>query len=334
MITPFFIPLAYLLWKIQSCFAVSSNRTIDDFYGDPITGFIPFYEPHKAWNAVANGNCSICFVHVDPTQTSNDTWHDSNLIFNSEEQQRPFICDNSIYGDPGTAVYLFSVILNLTPSDPLVDYNLTFTLDDTLSGTFMHLAQTTSNDISYHVPIFASTGLASQPHTLIARTASPSIFIFDYAIYTVEDNITSSGTAQPATPSSTGESASAQHPVEDSITSSGTARPVTSSSTGESASDQHPSSLSALNLGAIISASICGFLAASLLSGILYFRGRRRSAKNSGTQDMENGHITPWTGGVGINPTLSPEMITDSTSLPPYTPLETPHQTPTIRKNR
>jgi hypothetical protein len=55
MITPFFIPLAYLLWKIQSCFAVSSNRTIDDFYGDPITGFIPFYEPHKAWNAVAVG---------------------------------------------------------------------------------------------------------------------------------------------------------------------------------------------------------------------------------------------------------------------------------------
>ncbi|KAJ7245452.1 hypothetical protein C8J57DRAFT_1082236 [Mycena rebaudengoi] len=175
MITPFFIPLAYLLWKIQSCFAVSSNRTIDDFYGDPITGFIPLYEPHKAWNA--NGNCSICFVHVDPTQTSNDTWHDST--------QRNNNAPSSVTIQfTGTAVYLFSIIPNLTPSDPLVDYNLTFTLDDMLSGTFMHLAQNTLNDISYHVPIFASTGLASQPHTLIARTASPSIFIFDYAIYT------------------------------------------------------------------------------------------------------------------------------------------------------
>jgi hypothetical protein len=100
MISPFFIPLAYLLWKIQSCFAVSSNRTIDDFYGDPITGFIPLYEPLNAWHAVAvgillageslsadeiiqNGNCSTCFVHVDPTQTSNDTWHDSTQKNNS-----------------------------------------------------------------------------------------------------------------------------------------------------------------------------------------------------------------------------------------------------------
>jgi hypothetical protein len=48
---PYFFALCALA-LIQGCISAVSNRTIDDFSGDVITGFHPMYWPHDGWNVV------------------------------------------------------------------------------------------------------------------------------------------------------------------------------------------------------------------------------------------------------------------------------------------
>jgi hypothetical protein len=48
---PSFFALCALA-PIQGCISVVSNRTIDDFNGDVITGFHPKYAPQDAWHIV------------------------------------------------------------------------------------------------------------------------------------------------------------------------------------------------------------------------------------------------------------------------------------------
>jgi hypothetical protein len=51
------------------------------------------------------------------------------------------------------------------------------------SGRYIHLPDT-STAFHYSFPVFSAGGLQNEPHTLIAATASHSLFIFDYAVYT------------------------------------------------------------------------------------------------------------------------------------------------------
>ncbi|KAJ7662914.1 hypothetical protein B0H17DRAFT_1257583 [Mycena rosella] len=159
------------LAQFQVCIAILSNRTVDDFNGDLITGFLPLYEPQNAWNT--DGNCTSCSVKPDPTQALDHTWHDSS--------QRAGDSPSSVTLQfTGTAIYLFCIV----PADDATNLvNLTFTLDGTFTGAYTH-TPIGSKDISYLVPVLATGGFNNTPHTLVARTASPSLFIFDYAMYT------------------------------------------------------------------------------------------------------------------------------------------------------
>jgi hypothetical protein len=83
---------------------------------------------------------------------------------------------------PGTAIYLFCVIPNTIPfTTTLVD--LKFTLDGALISTYTHIPDS-SADILYSVPVLSSQDLSNEAHTLIAETASNSLFVFDFAMYT------------------------------------------------------------------------------------------------------------------------------------------------------
>jgi hypothetical protein len=55
--------------------AILVNRTIDDQFGDPITGTYPTYSPAEDWRPGAN--CSDCSVRPDVTKAFDGTWHDS-----------------------------------------------------------------------------------------------------------------------------------------------------------------------------------------------------------------------------------------------------------------
>ncbi|KAJ7463936.1 hypothetical protein FB451DRAFT_1042574 [Mycena latifolia] len=168
-----------VLAQVHDCLCVVSNRTIDDFNGDAITGFHPIYEPQDAWNT--NGNCTECAVKLDPSLTLNRTWHDSGSSLNPSASVEILFTGKLHF--QGTAIYLFCIVPNTIPQIK-TPTNVTFTLDGVLiQGGYTHTPDS-SSDISYNVSVLAAQGLENEPHTLIVRKASRSLFLFDYAIYT------------------------------------------------------------------------------------------------------------------------------------------------------
>ncbi|KAH9911286.1 uncharacterized protein BXZ73DRAFT_82907 [Epithele typhae] len=75
-----FAPLAILAAVLGACRARGVNRTIDDYYGDSVTGVVPmYYTPPANWtdgNTCANG-CHVNRNNVDTSKAFNRTWHDS-----------------------------------------------------------------------------------------------------------------------------------------------------------------------------------------------------------------------------------------------------------------
>ncbi|KAJ7468724.1 hypothetical protein FB451DRAFT_1039118 [Mycena latifolia] len=175
MISPFFFfVLVCVLAHVRGCLCAVSNRTIDDTNGDEITGFLPIYEPRDSWNT--DGACPKCAVHPDPSLAFDHTWHDGTT-----NQNPPYSVEIHF---TGTAVYLFCIVTPNNIGGTIANTNLTFTLDDTLlPDGYTHMSDS-SSPISYNVSVFAAEGLKNVSHKLIARTGSPSLFLFDYAIYT------------------------------------------------------------------------------------------------------------------------------------------------------
>ncbi|KAJ7167452.1 hypothetical protein C8R43DRAFT_877357 [Mycena crocata] len=171
----FRVPLlvAWILWLLRSCIAIVSNRTIDDTKGDSITGFIPIYSPAKQWTP--GTNCSGCLVQPEIGRLFDYTWHDTT-------QGDGGVPSTVTLNFTGTAIYLFCVVPNSIPfATTLVD--LKFVLDGVLIGTYTHVPDS-SNEILYSVPVLSSVNLKNEPHTLVAQTASNSLFVFDFAMYT------------------------------------------------------------------------------------------------------------------------------------------------------
>ncbi|KAJ6589158.1 hypothetical protein B0H19DRAFT_922909 [Mycena capillaripes] len=168
----------YALTQVLGCLSAVSNRTIDDEKGDPVTDYLPVYAPPNSWNR--NGDCQICSVDPDPNRTVEHTWHDITQF----DASSPSSVNITF---TGSAIYLFGIVPNdvqngISPKFSTVD--LTFTLDGVAYPGYTHLPDNSSG-ILYNVSFFVAEGLRNESHTLVARTASsPSIFLFDYALYT------------------------------------------------------------------------------------------------------------------------------------------------------
>jgi hypothetical protein len=52
-----------VLGNILAAVAVATNRTIDDNYGDSVTGDLPIYLPRSSWKQ--GSQCSPCFAKPD-----------------------------------------------------------------------------------------------------------------------------------------------------------------------------------------------------------------------------------------------------------------------------
>ena len=91
----------------------------------------------------------------------------------------------------GTAVYVYGIIANTVPDVPTIVHgmNMTFSLDGALVGTFVH-QPSTSTTYEYNYTLFSSVNLANTEHTLVVQTAgdnASSLILFDYAVYTFDD---------------------------------------------------------------------------------------------------------------------------------------------------
>jgi hypothetical protein len=64
-----------LLVLLRGVFALISNVTVDDEYGDEVTGAKPSYSPSADWSE--GTNCTGCLALPDPSFAYDHTWHDT-----------------------------------------------------------------------------------------------------------------------------------------------------------------------------------------------------------------------------------------------------------------
>lgn len=94
----------------------------------------------------------------------------------------------------GFAIYIFCVEPLAIPSSSSspTTMNLSFTLDNTPSGTFFHDGSSSASGFASKVPVFTLENLTEDPHILLVNVEPNSVFVFDYIIYTTTLQPTSS----------------------------------------------------------------------------------------------------------------------------------------------
>ncbi|TFK88887.1 hypothetical protein K466DRAFT_52500 [Polyporus arcularius HHB13444] len=188
------------LWALLRTTRVAGalvNRTIDDQFGDTSTGFVPSYSPLDKW---ARGDlCTGCNIHpgtVNVSQTHDQTWHDSTY--------HPGNPDHTItFGFNGTAVYVYHLLADGTFNGTTTFTNLTFFIDGQYVGQFVRTPDNASDIILYNVLVFNQTNLSHQPHSFKTVTNGPTdaLILFDYAMYTTEDDPATSSASSDRTSS-------------------------------------------------------------------------------------------------------------------------------------
>ncbi|KAH9930986.1 uncharacterized protein B0H18DRAFT_120691 [Fomitopsis serialis] len=218
---PRFHSLVLLLSIVLQCIlsVCGEIRTIDDTYGDSVTGATPVYPNEDCWNE--GPGCSACVLQPDPSEAHNGTWHDttSNIC---TTQYPP--THSVTFSFNGTALSVYCIIVSQGPATWFT--NLSFTLDGEISNTqFSPSVVASTYGFQYNSRVFIISSLSNEQHTftMSAMTgSSASVLLFDYAEYTYED-------PTPATPSPTSTTSTSSSTSSTSSTSSSTSATSTDS---------------------------------------------------------------------------------------------------------
>ncbi|KAM5539937.1 hypothetical protein V8D89_006440 [Ganoderma adspersum] len=202
MIALIILPSLLLPFPVSSALV---NRTIDDESGDSVTGTKPVYGPDDSNYWKQGSTCSGCHITplIDKTQPFDGTWHDGTYSPGGPDLTISF-------SFTGTAVYVYNIVPNTVDfTDTLA--NITFTLDGSHAGTYLHVPDPTTVFL-YRQVVYKNTNLANQEHTVEMRSSgtNASLILFDYVIYTAEEtSSSSSGTSSSTTSSSSSSATSA-----------------------------------------------------------------------------------------------------------------------------
>ncbi|KAI0714765.1 hypothetical protein C8Q76DRAFT_618603, partial [Earliella scabrosa] len=194
--------LAHICFLLCCAILVSSsfvNRTIDDEFGDSATGVLPSYLPPNGWSK--GPGCEACTitpaVHLEQPFAS--TWHDTTFHPGGEKRriQARFT---------GSAVYVFNLVPNNVPKVQVTYTNLTFFINSTLVGHYIHTPDPSGPELLYRVPVYVNDSLPYAEHTLdiVAGGTKPSLVLFDFIAYTSkseDDGAVSNTRTQPSTQS-------------------------------------------------------------------------------------------------------------------------------------
>ncbi|KAI0760662.1 hypothetical protein C8Q74DRAFT_1221242 [Fomes fomentarius] len=168
--------------------AISVNRTIDDRYGDSVTGQLPQFMPNPWSN---EEQCQGCYrdASPDPKECHNGTW----------SYMTHYAGDNGKYIKmqfTGTAVYAYHILGSPISNVPT---NLAFTLDGApVGGEFLSVVTASDRGYQYNVPVYVNESLENIEHTFVIHLVGPvSLGLFDYLVYTFDDGVS------PSTPTST-----------------------------------------------------------------------------------------------------------------------------------
>ncbi|EIW63921.1 uncharacterized protein TRAVEDRAFT_78728, partial [Trametes versicolor FP-101664 SS1] len=160
------------------------NRTIDDEYGDSVTGVKPVYGPSSdpTGNWIQGLTCVHCTMLpekvIDISQTFNGTWHDSTY--------HPGNPDHTINAPfSGTAVYVYFIVPNFVQYTTTL-VNLSFTIDNVFHNQYQHIPDNSTTTISYNTLVFHTTNLVNTDHNIEVRASgsNASILLFDNMLYT------------------------------------------------------------------------------------------------------------------------------------------------------
>ncbi|KAH9928346.1 uncharacterized protein B0H18DRAFT_255259 [Fomitopsis serialis] len=241
--------------------AGQTNRTIDDFYGDFVTGVQVAYT--GAWNT--GQNCSSCALRPNANDTYAGTWHDTTSNFPNAS-----IPDYLTLRFNGTAVWLYCIVVNSQPAveTPILT-NISVHLDGHLAETYQHAPDPSQEQYKYNRTVFSMTNLSNTEHTLVmtaVQGSQPSVLLFDRAVYTFDDGEPSSSSSATSTSQTS----------------------TTSSSEPPSNSTHHGSPTGAIVggvLGSVAFVALC-------LCFVIYWR--RRQTVHYATDDMDHTAIDPF----------------------------------------
>ncbi|KAK6977049.1 hypothetical protein R3P38DRAFT_2582301 [Favolaschia claudopus] len=256
----FFIAF-YTLASGRASIAVLSNRTIDDFNGDELTGQLPVYSPTDVWTVVLNGNCTGCTLQPDPNLTLDRTWHDTTIGESTTQGMHTVTLEFT-----GVAIYFFGIAPNNGGGN--FGVRVQFSLDGAAVDTYVHAPNASTNEMEYSVPMFKKDGLSNKAHTLVAgikgvfdESNMPNALLFDYAIYTIDD--------QGQIP--TGTSSSISSDMVGTISASAVTVQITTTSSANSGSTSSQFPV------AIVVGSVCGIVIFGLIVCVLlWFSLKRR----------------------------------------------------------
>ncbi|EPT06108.1 hypothetical protein FOMPIDRAFT_1021181 [Fomitopsis schrenkii] len=186
----------------RAVFAASTNATIDDNYGNSVTGDKPTYS--NDWNY--GPECPTCYIQPDKTKTYEQSWHDVTASL------KDLSARNVSFSFNGTAIYIYGIL------PPPVQYTTTYVnvsvqLDGQVVGRFEH-HNTGQTGYQYNVTVYQNTSLEHGVHNVVItarRDVNASYFAFDWAQYTYDpDHSTASTTSSTSPITPTTDSSTAQ----------------------------------------------------------------------------------------------------------------------------
>ncbi|KAI0337065.1 hypothetical protein BDW22DRAFT_1433646 [Trametopsis cervina] len=162
--------------------AIRVNRTIDDTYGDLITGVTPQYS--ATFNP--GQDCPGCSAQPDPASAFLRSWHDA-----THDSDRPQNLTLNITFS-GIAIYVFFIMEDQVRPFITSATSMDIVLDGLFATTFTH-APSNLTDYEYNVCVYSNDNLPAGQHTVsLISNGPPSLMLFDYANYTVDTESPSS----------------------------------------------------------------------------------------------------------------------------------------------
>ncbi|KAJ6466851.1 hypothetical protein C8R45DRAFT_479272 [Mycena sanguinolenta] len=183
--------------------AASVNRTIDDTFGDPITGLHPTYGPNP-WD---DNFCGVFALLT--TECGSGTWAPNPADAFNQTFQFTFSANEFLSLEfTGTAIYVYTLVINsaqhnIGPEAAFGGAGFTAQID---SGQVEVDSGGSIDNFpalpAYNVLLYSKTGLENIAHTLtIMPIKSGQLLFFDYAVYTFEDSGSSPSGSPGSSPS-------------------------------------------------------------------------------------------------------------------------------------
>ncbi|EMD41430.1 hypothetical protein CERSUDRAFT_89995 [Gelatoporia subvermispora B] len=189
-----FILFAFVAALIPNLYCKSVNVTIDDTYGDPVTG-TKFTYSDVEWKP--GQNCSGCLAQPDPKQARNGTWHDATFNAQPGYVPEPNVPLNATVTFNGHALYVYCII------DENLDQNsdMTFYIDSEPVGSYRTLSIGLPL-YDYNVLVYHNDTLAAGPHVFMLSSGHvnglDALVLLDYVVYTTDIEDTSESPSAPS----------------------------------------------------------------------------------------------------------------------------------------